>query len=91
MFRFFDTGWFYILRHGFGKVRPLNSGDMLFADNHISTTDIISISAFAFSWMKNSFKFGGTCIPDICHGPTDGVRREKICHVEKFQISVHDR
>ena len=30
-------------------------------------------------------------IPDICHGHTDGVRGEKICHVEKFQISVHDR
>ena len=30
-------------------------------------------------------------IPDICHGHTDGVREEKICHVEKFQISVHDR
>ena len=33
---------------------------------------------------------GGT-IPDICHGHRDGVRGEKICHVEKFQISVHDR
>ena len=30
-------------------------------------------------------------IPDICHGHTDGVRGEKSCHVEKFQISVHDR
>ena len=30
-------------------------------------------------------------IPDICHGLTDGVRGEKIGHVEKFQISVHDR
>ena len=30
-------------------------------------------------------------IPDICHGLTDGVRGEKICHVEKFQIPVHDR
>ena len=30
-------------------------------------------------------------IPDICHGHKDGVRGEKICHVEKFQISVHDR
>ena len=29
--------------------------------------------------------------PDICHGLTDGVRGEKIFHVEKFQISVHDR
>ena len=29
-------------------------------------------------------------IPDICHGHTDGVRGEKVCHVEKFQISVHD-
>ena len=29
-------------------------------------------------------------IPDICHGHTDGVRGEKICHVEKFQISVHE-
>ena len=25
-------------------------------------------------------------IPDICHGLTDGVRGEKICHVENFQI-----
>ena len=31
------------------------------------------------------------CIPDICHGHKDGVRGEKVCHVEKFQISVHDR
>ena len=30
-------------------------------------------------------------IPHICHGHKDGVRGEKICHVEKFQISVHDR
>ena len=30
-------------------------------------------------------------IPDICHGHKDGVRGEKICHVEKCQISVHDR
>ena len=30
-------------------------------------------------------------IPHICHGLTDGVRGEKIFHVEKFQISVHDR
>ena len=30
-------------------------------------------------------------IPDICHGHTDSVHGEKICHVEKFQISVHDR
>ena len=29
-------------------------------------------------------------IPHICHGHTDGVRGEKICHVEKFQISVHE-
>ena len=29
-------------------------------------------------------------IPDICHGHTDGVRGEKICHVEKCQISVHE-
>ena len=34
---------------------------------------------------------GANSIPDICHGLTDGVRGEKICHVEKFQISVHDR
>ena len=32
-----------------------------------------------------------TFIPHICHGHKDGVRGEKICHVEKFQISVHDR
>ena len=32
-----------------------------------------------------------TDIPHICHGLTDGVRGEKICHVEKFQIPVHDR
>ena len=37
---------------------------------------------------KNMFQL---LIPDICHGHTDGVRGEKICHVEKFQISVHDR
>ena len=30
-------------------------------------------------------------IPDICHGHTDGVRGEKICHVEKFQIPAHDK
>ena len=30
-------------------------------------------------------------IPHICHGHKDGVRGEKICHVEKFQISEHDR
>ena len=30
-------------------------------------------------------------IPDICHGHKDGVRGEKICHVEKFQISVMRR
>ena len=29
-------------------------------------------------------------IPHICHGHKDGVRGEKICHVEKFQISVHE-
>ena len=29
------------------------------------------------------------CIPDICHGPTGQARGEKICHVEKFHISVH--
>ena len=29
--------------------------------------------------------------PGICHGLTDGVRGEKIGHVEKCQISVHDR
>ena len=29
-------------------------------------------------------------IPHICHGHRDGVRGEKICHVEKFQISVHE-
>ena len=29
-------------------------------------------------------------IPHICHELTDGVRREKISHVEKFQIPVHD-
>ena len=23
-------------------------------------------------------------IPDICHGHADGVRGEKICHIEKF-------
>ena len=33
----------------------------------------------------------GESTPDICHGLTDGVRGEKIFHVEKFQISVHDR
>ena len=27
-------------------------------------------------------------IPHICHGHTDGVRGEQICHVEKFQTSV---
>ena len=32
-----------------------------------------------------------TSTPDICHGHKEGVRGEKICHVEKFQISVHDR
>ena len=30
-------------------------------------------------------------IPDICHGSHGYIRGEKICHVEKFQISVHDR
>ena len=29
-------------------------------------------------------------IPHICHGHKDGARGEKICHVEKFQISVHE-
>ena len=33
----------------------------------------------------------GKIIPHICHGHKDGVRGEKICHVEKFQISAHDR
>ena len=32
-----------------------------------------------------------TSIPHICHGLTDGVRGEKISHVENFQITVHDR
>ena len=32
----------------------------------------------------------GKHIPHICHGHTDGVRGEKSCHVEKFQISVHE-
>ena len=31
-----------------------------------------------------------TDIPHICHGPTGQARGEKICHVEKFQISVHE-
>ena len=31
-----------------------------------------------------------TSIPHICHGHKDGVRGEKICHVENFQISVHE-
>ena len=30
-------------------------------------------------------------IPDICHGSHGYIRGEKICHVEKFQISMHDR
>ena len=36
------------------------------------------------------YKHVPTCIPDICHGPTGRTRGEKICHVEKFQISVHE-
>jgi len=28
----------------------------------------------------------GVPIPDICHGLTDGVRGEKICHVEKTDL-----
>ena len=32
-----------------------------------------------------------THIPDICHGSHGYIRGEKICHVEKFQISMHDR
>ena len=27
--------------------------------------------------------------PHICRGPTGQARGEKICHVEKFHISVH--
>ena len=30
-------------------------------------------------------------IPHICHGSHGYICGEKICHVEKFQISVHDR
>ena len=30
-------------------------------------------------------------IPDICHGSHGYIRGEKICHVEKFQMSIHDR
>ena len=33
---------------------------------------------------------GNMCITDICHGLTDGVRGEKICHMEKFQIPEHE-
>ena len=29
-------------------------------------------------------------IPHICHGPTGQARGEKISHVEKFKISVHE-
>ena len=29
------------------------------------------------------------CTPDICHRLTDGVRGEKICHVEKFLSFLH--
>ena len=29
-------------------------------------------------------------IPDICHGPMGQAPGEKICHVEKFQISVNE-
>ena len=32
----------------------------------------------------------GRDIPHICHGPMGQARVEKICHVEKFQISVHE-
>ena len=37
---------------------------------------------------QNMFAVG---IPDICHGSHGYIRGEKICHVEKFQISMHDR
>ena len=30
------------------------------------------------------------CIPDICHLDHLHVGGEKICHVEKFQISIHE-
>ena len=39
---------------------------------------------------ENDFR-DNVIIPHICHGLTDDVRGKKICHVEKFQIPVHDR
>ena len=44
-------------------------------------------------WIDCSGRFliAATHRPHICHGLTDGVRGEKIYHVEKFQIPVQDR
>ena len=30
-------------------------------------------------------------IPHICHGSHEYIQGEKICHVEKFKISMHAR
>ena len=55
---------------------------------------IIGILIFGSTWGSNGGVHcigGPMAIPDICHGHKDGVRGEKIGHVEKFQLSVQDR
>ena len=54
-----------------------------------------ALSLLVHAWMYKAFstrKFRQQDwhIPDICRGHR-GARGEKICHVEKFQISAHDR
>ena len=60
----------------------------------ITFSTIIDSSLKSFSkTSKNllTWCFRRPSIPDICHGSHGYIRGEKICHVEKFQISMHDR
>ena len=46
---------------------------------------------FAIFFKGSSIVFLMAHIPDICHGSHGYIRGEKICQVEKFPISMHDR